>query len=232
MCGRYVSPDTAAIEAAWQVGRGNGNPFARRFNVLPTSDIPILRFHRREGVIELAQARWGFVPGWWKQPKLPSHAFNARSEEAAGKPMWKDAWRHSRCILPAEGWYEWRAAERADPETGEIKAYRQPHFIHRADRRLVGIGGLVSYRPTPDGKGQLSCAIVTRDAAQSVSEVHDRMPVIVPDGMVSQWLDPAVADPAEVKRMVESADVEFVHHPVSTRLNSAKTDEEAFMDPL
>src|ERR1700716_3444739 len=203
MCGRYVSPDTAAIERAWHIGRTNSNPFPQRWNVLPTSQVPILRHHPKSGELELTEARWGFIPGWWKQPKPPGSAFNARSEEAASKPMWRDAWRQWRCLIPAAGWYEWEAAERTDPESGEIKAYKQPHFIYRADRRLVCFGGLVSYRTLADGTGALSCAIVTRDAAPSVRDVHDRMPVILQESLFGKWLDPNVVSAAEVQAMVD-----------------------------
>jgi putative SOS response-associated peptidase YedK len=230
MCGRYVSPDTAAIEAAWHIGRANSNPFLRRFNVMPTMAIPILRFERRSAGLELSEARWGFVPGWWKQPKPPSHCFNARAEEAASKPMWRDAFRHGRCLIPAEGWYEWRAAETTDPLTGEIKAYRQPHFIFRADRRLVCFGGLLSYREM-DGVGSLSCAIVTHGASPAVRDVHDRMPVILREECFSQWLDPGLANPSAVQAMIDGAQSEFIHHPVSPRLNAAKTDEADFVNP-
>src|ERR1700682_5522225 len=134
MCGRYVSPDVAAIERQWHIGRTNSNPFRGRFNVCPTDTIPILRTNRESGDIELTEARWGFVPSWWKQAKPPSSCFNARSEEAVSKPMWRQAYRHWRCLLPAVGWYEWQEAQRTEPATGEIKPYKQPHFIYREDR--------------------------------------------------------------------------------------------------
>src|SRR4051794_26210482 len=137
MCGRYVAPDNAAIEAAWHIGRRNSNPFPRRFNVAPTMPVQVIAGDREFGEPLLLEARWGFVPGWWKQAKPPSHCFNARAEEAASKPTWRYSYRSARCLVPAEGWYEWRDAERADPVTGELKAYRQPHFIARNDRRPV-----------------------------------------------------------------------------------------------
>jgi putative SOS response-associated peptidase YedK len=231
MCGRYVSPDTASIEREWHIGRTNSNPFPQRYNVLPTTQIPILRHNPKSGDIELTEARWGFIPGWWKQPKPPGSCFNARSEEAASKPMWRDAWRRWRCLIPAVGWFEWEAAERADPATGEIKAYKQPHLIYRADKRLVCFGGLVSYRVLADGFAALSCAIITRDAAASVRDVHDRMPVIVQDAQFGKWLDPHVGSLTEVQAMVDEAQTDFVHHPVTTRLNSAKSDEAEFANP-
>jgi putative SOS response-associated peptidase YedK len=114
MCGRYVSPDEAAIEREWRVGRRNSNPFPRRFNVSPTATVPIQRMSGRSREVELAAARWGFVPLWWKEARPPRTSFNARLEAAASKPMWRDAFRRARCLVPAEGWYEWQERERVD----------------------------------------------------------------------------------------------------------------------
>jgi putative SOS response-associated peptidase YedK len=156
MCGRYVSPDTASIERQWHIGRTNSNPFRGRFNVCPTDIVPILRAQRESGEIELTEARWGFVPHWWKQAKPPSSGFNARSEEAVSKPMWRHAYRNWRCLIPAVGWYEWQVAQRADSATGEIKPYKQPHFIYREDRKLVALGGLLSYWKKSETEGVLT----------------------------------------------------------------------------
>ena len=137
----------AAIERAWQVGRGNSNPFGRRYNVLPTSEIPILRANPDSGALELAEARWGLIPPWWKQAKPPAYSINARAEEAAAKPMWRHAFRHSRCLIPAEGWYEWQAAQRADPASGEVGAYKRPPYLFARDRKRVCFPGQRGARP-------------------------------------------------------------------------------------
>jgi len=102
MCGRYVSPDQAAIEQAWKVDRTNSNPFVRRYNVQPTTDVAVLRL--LDGARVLEAARWGLIPHWWKQDKPPTYSLIARLEEAAGKPMWRDPLRRTRCRRPALGW--------------------------------------------------------------------------------------------------------------------------------
>lgn len=160
MCGRCVAPDTAAIERAWQIGRVNSNPFRQRYNVLPTTTVPILRVGSSSG-IELVEARWGFIPSWWKDAKPPQSTFNARSEDAAGKPMWRLPYRRSRCLLPAVGWYEWRSAETIDKTTGEVRKFKQPYFIYPRDRQLICFAELMSAREI-SGEEQLSCAILTR----------------------------------------------------------------------
>ena len=149
MCGRYVSPEQAAIERAWHIGRHNNAPFKRRFNTFPTDTIPFLRLTADSAELELDTGRWGFVPHWWKDAKPPRTSHMARVEEAAGKPMWRDAWRRARCLIPAEGWYEWQVVERVDPATGEVKQGKQPHFIHRADDKLFCFAGLMSYWKNP-----------------------------------------------------------------------------------
>lgn len=231
MCGRYVAPETAAIERAWHIGRTSGNQLGVRYNVAPTMPIQILRANPATHELELVEARWGLIPGWWKEPKPPASSHNARSEEAAGKPMWKHAYARSRCLVPAVGWYEWRAAERPDPETGELKPYKQPHYIRRADQRLVCFGGLMSLT-VKDGIKQVSVAILTRDAAPSVADVHDRMPVVIQDAVFARWLDAEIQRADEVAMMVRNAASDFEHHPVTTRLNAAKTDEPEFANPI
>lgn len=231
MCGRYVAPDTAAIERAWHIGRTSGNQLGIRYNVAPTMPIQILRGNPATRELELVEARWGFIPGWWKEAKPPASSHNARSEEAAGKPMWKFSYAKARCLVPAVGWYEWRAAQRADPETGELKPYKQPHFIRRADQRLVCFGGLMSL-VVKDGTKLLTVAVLTREAAPSVADVHDRMPVVIQETVFARWLDPDIQQSDQVAMMVRNAASDFEHHQVTTRLNSAKTDEAEFLNPI
>jgi len=209
MCGRYVSPDTAAIERAWQIA--GGELFPQRFNAAPTMTVPILR--RGGNGMELAAARWWFVPAWWRKPKPPTHAFNARAEDAAAKSMWRDAYSDSRCLIPAEGWYEWQAAEQTDPRTGEIKPIRQPHYFFRPDRTLLCFAGLMSLRRDAKETPALTCAILTRDAAPALAAIHDRMPVVLPEALFARWLDPALRDPAAIEAIVARADSGFAHYP-------------------
>ena len=107
MCGRYVSPEEAAIERFWNLSHTQReNPLGRRFNVSPASIVPMLLLGET-GALELVGARWGLIPFWWKEAKPPRLTFNARSEEAATKPMWRHPAAKSRCLVPALGWYEW-----------------------------------------------------------------------------------------------------------------------------
>jgi putative SOS response-associated peptidase YedK len=232
MCGRYVSPETAEIERAWELRRRSPNLFPRRYNVAPTLPVQVIRTARDSPAWELTEARWGFIPAWWKQPKPPGKSFNARVEDAAAKPMWRDAYARMRCLVPAVGWYEWNAVESADRETGEIAVRRQPHYLHRPDGKLACFAGLLSYRKEEGKEGFLTCAILTREASASVSEVHHRMPVVLQDTELGHWLDRSLVRPEAVAAMIDGAQGAFVHHPVTPRLNAAKTDEPDFIAPL
>ena len=232
MCGRFVSPDEAAVERFWHVGN---NPFKRRFNVFPTDTIPFLRLPSNADELELATGRWGLVPHWWKEAKLPRTSFIARVEEAADKPMWRDAWSRARCLIPAEGWYEWQEIERADPGTGEIKPAKQPHFIRRADGRLFCFAGLMSYwKHAQTGEALRSCAIVTAQAAGPLAGIHERAPLVLPESAHAAWLDRKLVDPRKVKAITEAhvPPEEFTHWKVRLLVNNAKADGPELIEPL
>jgi putative SOS response-associated peptidase YedK len=226
MCGRYVSPEQAAIEREWHVGRNDGNPLARRFNTSPTTNIPILRLAGARGM-EIATARWGLIPIWWKNAAPPTFSFNARLEEAADKPMWRHPLRHARCLVPAEGWYEWEAIAGEDPKTGKPKTLKQPHYLHLRGGGLFCFAGLLSVWTTPEQEAPvLSCAILTSAATGPVAEVHDRMPVVLAQAAHADWLDPARKDADQVAGLIRrhSLSAEFEHYTVSTAVNNSRSE--------
>ena len=217
MCGRYVSPEQASIERAWKIDRTRSNPFPRRFNVQPTTEVPVLLIE--DGARTLSAARWGLIPHWWKQDKPPGFTINARLEEISGKPMWRDPIRRWRCLLPAEGWYEWQATASG----------KQPHYITRRDRRPFCFAGLYStWRDVP------SCALLTAQALGPVAEVHDRMPVVLADEDHAAWLDPAQHDASLAIALARApmAPADFVHYLVSRRVNNARSEGPDLIEPL
>ena len=233
MCGRYVSPEQAAIERAWRIARATGNLPARRFNVAPTDPVPLLALDH--GALTLGTARWGLIPHWWKEEKPPKLSFNARLEEAAAKPMWRDPMRFGRCLIPAEGWYEWHVVEETDPQTGEIVQGKQPHYIRLQDARLFCFAGLMSRRAvagTPEP--QVTCALLTTAAVGSLAEVHDRMPVVLPDDAHSHWLDRGLRDPAQASAIARDSQRpgDFTHFPVRKLVNSTRNDGPELIEPL
>jgi len=234
MCGRYVSPDQGAVERAWSVHARNIAPFSEHFNVVPTSTVPLLHLDEDAGGVELGLARWGLIPHWWKQDKPPRLTHNARSEEAANKPMWRGPLSKARCLIPALGWYEWRAVERVDEQTGEVRKAKQPHFIHLPGRALFCFAGLMSnWSPPNTGVRQTSCTILTQNATESVADVHDRMPVVLPDDAHAAWLDSHLTDAkAAIAFVREHAVTRFEHYPVSSRINRPTASEKSLIEPV
>ena len=235
MCGRFVSPEERALERAFELGRrDNPNPFARRFNVFPTDTIPFLRQPANSDKLELATGRWGMVPHWWKEAKPPKTSFNARLEEAADKPMWRDAFARSRCLIPAEGWYEWQAVERVDPSTGEIQKAKQPYFIRAKDAELFSFAGVMAYWKSPEGEALRSCAILTAKAEGALAQIHERAPVVLPPEAYGAWLDRKLNDPAKAKALAERrvASTGFTQWKVRLLVNNAKSDGPELIEPL
>ena len=236
VCGRFVSPEERALERAFELGRrDNPSPFPRRFNVCPTDTIPFLRMPSNSTRLELATGRWGLVPHWWKEAKPPKASFNARLEDAADKPMWRDAFSRARCLIPAEGWYEWRAVERVDPSTGEIVPARQPYFIRRKDGALLCFAGLMAYRKDPKtGEALRSCAILTADAAGQLADIHERAPVVLPPGSYAAWGDRRLIDPQKARAIAErgAPPAELTQWKVKLLVNNAKSDGAELTEPL
>jgi putative SOS response-associated peptidase YedK len=207
------------------VGRGSGQPLAQRYNTSPTTSIPILC--GPPGAMQIATARWGLIPPWWKDAAPPTFSFNARLEEAAAKPMWRHPLRHSRCLVPAEGWYEWEALQREDPKTGKPRVVKQPHYIRRGDRALFCFAGLMASWTTPEQDAPLlSCAILTTASTGPVAEVHERMPVVLDDAAFAEWLDPARTDAKKVGDTIRrhTVSAQFVHYTVSTAVNNSRAE--------
>jgi putative SOS response-associated peptidase YedK len=236
MCGRFVSPEERALERAFDLGRrDNPNPFARRFNVFPTDAIPFLRLPSGSDRLELATGRWGLVPHWWKEAKAPKTSFNARLEEAAGKPMWRDAFSRARCLIPAEGWYEWQVVERIDPATGEIRPAKQPYFIRSRDAALFCFAGLAAWWKDPKtGEALRSCTILTAAAAGTLAGIHDRAPVVLPREAYDAWLDRRLVDPEKVKAVAERRvpPSGFTQWKVRLLVNNARSDGPELIERL
>ena len=204
MCGRYVSPDSASIERQWQIRRSPGEPFPARYNVSPGTDVPVLLLKNNQ--LELTSARWGLIPHWWNRDVLPRLSHNARAEEAAAKPLWRDAMRGARALMPALGWYEWREAD------------RQPFYFKPRDGRLACIAALFSLH-----KGRLTCALLTHAAPADIALVHDRMPVILDDAAQQAWLTSGA---------MPSAHPPLDFHPVRKTVNASRAEGPELIEAL
>lgn len=228
MCGRYVSPDDRAIEQYWHIGARNSGQWIRRYNVAPSTQVPLLRLND-DGELELDGGRWGLIPTWWKKPVPPTFSFNARSEEAASKPMWRQAIRAQRCIMPALGWYEWNEHEQVRNRAGRL--VNQPYYHHATDDGMLAIAGLWSSWTSPDGNQVLSCALLTKDAAGPVASIHHRMPVILAPEQFDLWLSASTGS-EQVHSAIALSREDFEAYPVSTDVGNNRNDYPELLDPV
>ncbi|MDX2257282.1 MAG: SOS response-associated peptidase [Hyphomicrobiaceae bacterium] len=177
MCSRYsLTSPHEAVRATF--GASNIEAFPPRYNIAPTQPVVIVR-NGTKGQRELTLVRWGLIPSWSKDPRKLSTMINARSETAAEKPSFRGAMRHRRCIVPADGFYEW---------TGKTGA-KQPHLIHRADGAIMAFAGLWEHWIGADGSEIETMAILTTAANREMALIHDRMPVLLPAETHEDWLD-------------------------------------------
>jgi putative SOS response-associated peptidase YedK len=219
MCGRYeLHTNPAAIALAF--GLEYPPDIRPRYNIAPMQMVPIVRVNA-EGVRELQQVRWGLVPRWAKDPSIGARMINARGETLAAKSSFRTAYRRHRCLLPADGFYEWKATA-----TGA----KQPMLIGLRGGGPFGLAGLYERWLSPGGEPLDTCTIVTTGANALLRRLHDRMPVIVPPEAYARWLDPAEPDPADLIAPFPAERMTW--WPVSTRVNGVKHDDAACIEPI
>lgn len=219
MCGRYeLHSHPAAIALAF--GLAYPPQIHPRYNIAPMQQVPIVRLSGA-GERELVQMRWGLVPRWAKDPSIGAKLINARGETVAAKPSFRTALRRHRCLLPADGFYEWQA--RGDGP-------KQPVRIGMKDGSVFGLAGLYERWLSPDGDPLDTCTILTTQANGLLRSVHERMPVIVPPDSYARWLDPATEDAASL--IAPFTAQPMTCWPVSARVNSVKNDDPECIEPL
>ena len=177
MCGRftlYASPE----EVAALFGLDSAPELAPRYNIAPTQPVGIVRFAAEIARPEWALVLWGLIPSWSKDPGIGARMINARAETAADKPSFRAAFKRRRCLIPADGFYEWKREGRA----------RQPFHFTLQDGGLFALAGLWEAWTSPDGSVIESCTILTTEANELVAAVHDRMPVILATEDYAEWL--------------------------------------------
>lgn len=192
MCGRYaLTCDTETlydvfapdVPSAQRTVYG-GDILTPRYNIPPTATVPIFRRTADEGR-QLAAAVWGLIPSWATDRSMGGRMFNARSETAAAKPAFRRAFARRRALVPASGYFEWKALP-----GNTSRPVKQPFYISPADGSLLAFAGLWESWRDADGNRMMSMAIVTAPARGALAEVHDRMPVILPAADYPAWLDP------------------------------------------
>ncbi len=196
-----------------------------RYNVAPTQ--PVLAVRQNGGKRESVMLRWGFVPSWAKDVAIGNRMINARSETAHEKPAFKNAFKRRRCLIPADGFYEWRRTEKGGGAKG-----RQPYLITMADEQPFAMAGLWEHWQDPAGNELETCTILTTAANAMVGELHDRMPVILDPEDYSNWLDTSTEDITTAKALCRPYPAELMmHRPVTTYVNNARHEGPACVKP-
>ena len=229
MCGRYVMPEDDAIGEYWAISFRMGLPtILPRYNVAPTAQVPIL-VRNSADALEPKLARWGLIPSWWQKDKPPSMTFNARSEDAAQKPTWRDSLNTARCLMPARGWYEWNNNEPAMDAAG--RKGPQPYFLYCPGNPVIAFAGIWSLWERPGSATVLSCALLSRKAAPGISSIHPRRPAVLKPENFSRWLDPATP-PDAIHALIADARQDLGAYPVGPRVNDARNDGPDLMEQV
>jgi putative SOS response-associated peptidase YedK len=220
MCGRFTLRTNARdLVEVFQLLRTP--EIAPRYNIAPTQSVAVIRQVERQR--ELSMMRWGLVPSWPKDPKAGPPLINARADTVATKPSFRSAFKSRRCLIPADGFFEWQ-------KTGEKT--KQPFYIRLATDHPFAFAGLWEHWKGTDSSVVESCVIVTTDASDALRPLHDRMPVILPDAAYDRWLDPK-ADASKLgDLLMPYPQEEMTAFPVSTLVNSPRNDSSACIDPV
>jgi putative SOS response-associated peptidase YedK len=218
MCGRYslsATPETIAEI----FGVRHLTDVAPHYNIAPTQLVPIVRREPATSERRIDLFKWGLVPSWASDPEMGARMINARAETLAEKPSFKGAFRSRRCLVPADGFYEWR----------KIGGRKVPYLIRRPDGRPFAFAGLWEHWKGPSGAID-SCTIITTSPNELMRPIHDRMPVIVDDEAFDAWLDPGTPSEALRELLRPAPDGRLVAFPVSTRVNSPSNDDPSLQD--
>lgn len=218
MCGRFVLKAPPA-ELFTRFGLDECADFGARYNIPPGTDIPVIR-QSPEGNRVLHLLRWGLVPHWAKDPSIGTKLNNARGESVAEKPSFQDAFKRRRCLVPASGFYEWKAEGKS----------KQPYYISPKDGQPMAIGGLWESWKTPDGGLLRTVCIVTVGPNAVMEPIHDRMPVIVPPEHWQEWL---AAPVDEIQSLVAPCRDDLLQAwPVSRRVSKTADDDPGLIEPV
>ncbi|PSL39669.1 putative SOS response-associated peptidase YedK [Labedella gwakjiensis] len=236
MCGRYaVAKESNELLTIFDVDRPGEDLPGPNFNIAPTTRVPVvIESADDDGTVatRLEGARWGLVPSWAKDPSMGARMFNARIESAAVRPAFRQSVRSRRALVPATGYYEWRTSA----------AGKQPYFIRPDDGALFSFAALYSWWRDPaaadddPARWLLSTSIMTRASSGALSDIHDRMPVMLSDDVAETWIDPSTAgDASLLDRVLEASDsvvAGVAFHPVSKAVGNVANTGRELMDPV
>ena len=223
MCGRYrLSRRKRLVEEYFGVV-SEDYEWSPRYNVAPSQPVLTIRQDVREPVRNLSTMRWGLIPSWAKDPSIGNKAINARAETVATTPSFREPFKSQRCLIPADGFYEWQ-------RNGNTK---QPYCFEVNGGEAFAFAGLWDWWRNPQGELIESCTIVTTTPNSLVSDMHDRMPVILNPNDYDLWLDPAFRDARSLSAMLRPFDAALMYrYPVGSRVNTVQNDDADCAKPL
>lgn len=239
MCGRFVStagPDRiAAYFDTVLPTEAVADSLGENYNVAPTQDIHAVVAHA-DGTARVDTFHWGLIPSWAKDRKIGSKMINARAETLAEKSSFKGLLKKKRCIIPMDGFYEWKPGVDGGPVNAKGKPLKQPMFIHRVDDELLTVAGLwTAWKDPddPDGRWLHSATIITTAANDTMRPVHDRMPAILTPDRWATWLDPANEDIALLESLLDGGPPELLTmQAVSTEVNNVRNNRADLLEPI
>ena len=220
MCGRFVRITPIPVIAKKLKAKQLFADLAPSYNIAPSQEIVIIN---DEGVRQLVQCTWGFIPSWAKDPSIGNKMINARSETVAEKPAFRSAFKKKRCLVIADGFYEWKTE-------GKRKF---PMYIRLKSKEPFGFAGLYNVWKAPDGNLLCTCTIITTEANEAVKPIHDRMPVILPGDAEDMWINPATEDKEALVGILKPYPSEEMEaYEVSTNVNFPQHNTSSNLKPL
>ena len=222
MCGRYTlrkSEMELVVQQTFVKAK-----IKPRFNIAPSQQVPTVRMNA-EGQLEYLTMQWGLLPWWSKEAKISYSTINARAETVRTKPAYRGPFKKQRCIVPSDGWFEWKKQE---------KGPKQPYLFHLPDDELFFFAGLWDYWEGKDGEEAItSCTIVVTEANPLVQPIHHRMPVILQAKDYDTWLDPANHNTTQLEQLlIPYSDNNLTCYPVSLAVNNARHDGPGCVAPV
>lgn len=245
MCGRYAaSANPEELIEEFEIDEVYGGLPDPDYNVAPTVSVPAVLERRTKddaGVSRrLAPLVWGLVPSWAKDRSIGSRLINARLETVAEKPAFRKAFSARRCLLPADGYYEWYSPDAAAHVLGRpVKVKKQPFFIHRADGGLLVMAGIYEIwrDPTKDRDDESAwlrtCSVITTQATDALGHIHDRMPMVIGKDAYDSWLNPDLTDAESALALLAVTEADALEaYAVSTDVNSVQNNNPSLVAPL
>ncbi len=224
MCGRFTikTPNPQLIDL---FGLSEEPSLTPRYNVSPTQMVPVIRTSEASGSRQIDMLRWGLIPKWAKDKSIGNRLINARSETVHEKPSFRSAFHHRRCLVVADGFYEWKRL----PD----KKRKEPYYFTMTDGGPFAFAGLWERWTDSDGAIIESCAVLTTVANDLLADVHDRMPVILPPENHDTWLDTTIDEPASIRHLFDPLPGSSMQKRlVGTLVNNPRNDKPACIDPV